>query len=88
MECCLKIEECLYCVRKEWWGFRILDVDILLYGEEMIDLLKLLVLYLRMNECVFVLILLNDIVVNVIELCLKLKVKDLVFVDDSVKRYK
>ncbi|HCY7593205.1 TPA: 2-amino-4-hydroxy-6-hydroxymethyldihydropteridine diphosphokinase [Staphylococcus aureus] len=88
LECCLKIEECLHRVRKERWGPRTLDVDILLYGEEMIDLPKLSVPHPRMNERAFVLIPLNDIAANVIEPRSKLKVKDLVFVDDSVKRYK
>ncbi|HCY8110812.1 TPA: 2-amino-4-hydroxy-6-hydroxymethyldihydropteridine diphosphokinase [Staphylococcus aureus] len=88
LECCLKAEECLHRVRKERWGPRTLDVDILLYGEEMIDLPKLSVPHPRMNERAFVLIPLNDIAANVIEPRSKLKVKDLVFVDDSVKRYK
>lgn len=88
LECCLKTEECLHRVRKERWGPRTLDVDILLYGEEMIDLPKLSVPHPRMNERAFVLIPLNDIAANVIEPRSKLKVKDLVFVDDSVKRYK
>ena len=56
--------------------------------EEMIDLPKLSVPHPRMNERAFVLIPLNDIAANVIEPRSKLKVKDLVFVDDSVKRYK
>ncbi|KSA33020.1 2-amino-4-hydroxy-6-hydroxymethyldihydropteridine diphosphokinase [Staphylococcus aureus] len=88
LECCLKIEECLHRIRKERWGPRTLDVDILLYGEEMIDLPKLSVPHPRMNERAFVLIPLNDIAANVVEPRSKLKVKDLVFVDDSVKRYK
>ncbi|QHG79533.1 2-amino-4-hydroxy-6-hydroxymethyldihydropteridine diphosphokinase [Staphylococcus aureus] len=88
LECSLKTEECLHRVRKERWGPRTLDVDILLYGEEMIDLPKLSVPHPRMNERAFVLIPLNDIAANVIEPRSKLKVKDLVFVDDSVKRYK
>lgn len=88
LECCLKIEECLHRVRKERWGPRTLDVDILLYGEEMIDLPNLSVPHPRMNERAFVLIPLNDIAANVIEPRSKLKVKDLVFVDDSVRRYK
>ncbi len=33
LECCLKTEECLHRIRKERWGPRTLDVDILLYGE-------------------------------------------------------
>lgn len=88
LECCLETEECLHRIRKERWGPRTLDVDILLYGEEMIDLPKLSVPHPRMNERAFVLIPLNDIAANVVEPRSKLKVKDLVFVDDSVKRYK
>ncbi|SCU51386.1 2-amino-4-hydroxy-6-hydroxymethyldihydropteridinepyrophosphokinase [Staphylococcus aureus] len=88
LECGLKTEECLHRIRKERWGPRTLDVDILLYGEEMIDLPKLSVPHPRMNERAFVLIPLNDIAANVVEPRSKLKVKDLVFVDDSVKRYK
>ncbi len=41
-----------------------------------------------MNERAFVLIPLNDIAAMFVEPRSKLKVKDLVFVDDSVKRYK
>ncbi|NGC44179.1 2-amino-4-hydroxy-6-hydroxymethyldihydropteridine diphosphokinase [Staphylococcus aureus] len=88
LECCLKTEKFLHRIRKERWGPRTLDVDILLYGEEMIDLPKLSVPHPRMNERAFVLIPLNDIAANVVEPRSKLKVKDLVFVDDSVKRYK
>ena len=51
----------------------------------MIDLPKLSVPHPRMNERAFVLIPLNDIAANVIEPRSKLKVKDLVFVDDSVR---
>ncbi|WP_370695447.1 2-amino-4-hydroxy-6-hydroxymethyldihydropteridine diphosphokinase, partial [Staphylococcus aureus] len=43
-------EECLHRIRKERWGPRTLDVDILLYGEEMIELPKLSVPHPRMNE--------------------------------------
>ncbi len=53
----------------------------------MIDLPKLSVPHPRMNERAFVLIPLM-IAANVVEPRSKLKVKDLVFVDDSVKRYK
>ncbi|WP_305100418.1 2-amino-4-hydroxy-6-hydroxymethyldihydropteridine diphosphokinase, partial [Staphylococcus aureus] len=61
LECCLKTEECLHRIRKERWGPRTLDVDILLYAEEMIDLPNLSVPHPRMNERAFVLIPLNDI---------------------------
>ncbi|RZI00294.1 2-amino-4-hydroxy-6-hydroxymethyldihydropteridine diphosphokinase, partial [Staphylococcus aureus] len=75
-------------IRKERWGPRTLDVDILLYGEEMIDLPKLSVPHRRMNEREFVVIPLNDIDANVLEPRSMLKLTDLDFVDDSVTRYK
>ncbi|CDR27265.1 2-amino-4-hydroxy-6-hydroxymethyldihydropteridine diphosphokinase [Staphylococcus schweitzeri] len=88
LERCLDAEARLYRVRKERWGPRTIDVDILLYGNEITELPNLSVPHPRMNERAFVLIPLNDIAANVIEPRSKLKVKDLVFVDDSVKRYK
>lgn len=46
----------------ECWGLCIVDLDILLFGEEIIDILDFIVFYYGMVECEFVLVLLFEIV--------------------------
>ncbi|UMT81083.1 2-amino-4-hydroxy-6-hydroxymethyldihydropteridine diphosphokinase [Staphylococcus roterodami] len=88
LERCLEAEARLHRVRKERWGPRTIDVDILLYGNEIAELPNLSVPHPRMNERAFVLIPLNDIATDVIEPRSNLKIKDLVPNDDSVVLYK
>ncbi len=88
LERCLEVEARLHRVRKERWGPRTIDVDILLYGNEITELPNLSVPHPRMNERAFVLIPLNDIATDVIEPRSNLKIKDLVPNDDSVVLYK
>lgn len=59
--------------RKEKWGPRNIDIDILLYGEEVMDLEELKVPHPYMRERLFVLVPLNEIR------------PDLVFPDDGAK---
>ena len=56
---CLETEEALHRVRKIRWGPRTLDVDILLYGNEIIEEDNLIIPHPRMTERAFVLIPLN-----------------------------
>ncbi|API78541.1 2-amino-4-hydroxy-6-hydroxymethyldihydropteridine diphosphokinase [Staphylococcus argenteus] len=88
LERCLDVEARLHRVRKERWGPRTIDVDILLYGNEITELPNLSVPHPRMNERAFVLIPLNDIATDVIEPLSNLKIKDLVPNDESVVLYK
>ncbi|GJF53048.1 2-amino-4-hydroxy-6-hydroxymethyldihydropteridine diphosphokinase [Staphylococcus argenteus] len=88
LERCLDVEARLHRVRKERWGPRTIDVDILLYGNEITELPNLSVPHPRMNERAFVLIPLNDIATDVIEPRSNLKIKDLVPNDESVVLYK
>lgn len=88
LERCLDVEARLHRVRKERWGPRTIDVDVLLYGNEITELPNLSVPHPRMNERAFVLIPLNDIATDVIEPRSNLKIKDLVPNDESVVLYK
>ncbi|MGZ1849817.1 2-amino-4-hydroxy-6-hydroxymethyldihydropteridine diphosphokinase [Staphylococcus argenteus] len=88
LERCLDVEARLHRVRKERWGPRTIDIDILLYGNEITELPNLSVPHPRMNERAFVLIPLNDIAEDVIEPRSNLKIKDLVPNDESVVLYK
>ena len=64
---CLETEQALHRVRKIRWGPRTLDVDILLYGNEIIEEDNLIIPHPRMVERAFVLIPLNDIASKHIE---------------------
>lgn len=69
-------------------GPRTLDVDILLYGNQIIEEENLTVPHPRMNERSFVLIPLNDIASNQIEPRSNQTIGNLVTADDTVKKYK
>ena len=58
---CLDIEQQLHRVREIRWGPRTLDIDILLYSDDIIETDNLSVPHPRMQERAFVLIPLNDI---------------------------
>ncbi|WP_448564088.1 2-amino-4-hydroxy-6-hydroxymethyldihydropteridine diphosphokinase [Trichothermofontia sp.] len=51
-------------VRREWWGPRLLDLDLLLYGQQQISLPQLQVPHPRMRERAFVLVPLSEIIPN------------------------
>ncbi len=61
MESLILIEEKLGRVRKEKWGQRIIDIDILLYGNEKINLEKLSIPHPEMQNRKFVLVPLMDL---------------------------
>lgn len=46
------------------WGLWFIDIDVLLYDDVKIDIEKLKILYFYMKECVFVLILLIEILLE------------------------
>lgn len=58
---CLDIERSLKRVRNERWGPRLIDIDILLFGDQQIDEEGLQVPHPRMNERAFVLMPLAEI---------------------------
>ncbi|HBO6125580.1 TPA: 2-amino-4-hydroxy-6-hydroxymethyldihydropteridine diphosphokinase, partial [Pseudomonas aeruginosa] len=84
---CLEAEEALHRVRKIRWGPRTLDVDILLYGNEIIEEDNLIIPHPRMTERAFVLIPLNDIASKHIEPRSQKLIENLVIADSTVKRY-
>lgn len=88
LNCCLETEKQLHRVREVRWGPRTLDVDILLYGDDIIELDQLTIPHPRMTERAFVLIPLNDIASTKIEPHSKQTIGNLVKADDSVKKYK
>lgn len=85
---CLDIEQQLHRVREIRWGPRTLDIDILLYSDNIIETDNLSIPHPRMQERAFVLIPLNDIASDKKEPRLNQKIHDLVFPDDTVKKYK
>lgn len=87
LSCCLKTEQQLHRVRVKRWGPRTLDVDILLYEDQIIEEDNLSLPHPRMNERSFVLIPLNDIASNQIEPRTHLTIGNLVTADDTVKKY-
>ena len=84
---CLETEQALHRVRKIRWGPRTLDVDILLYGNEIIEEDNLIIPHPRMAERAFVLIPLNDIASKHIEPRSQKLIENLVIADSTVKRY-
>lgn len=84
---CLETEEALHRVRKIRWGPRTLDVDVLLYGNEIIEEDNLIIPHPRMTERAFVLIPLNDIASKHIEPRSQKLIENLVIADSTVKRY-
>lgn len=85
---CFYTEQQLHRVRDIRWGPRTLDVDILLYEDEIIEEENLIVPHQRMRERSFVLTPLNDIAADVVEPRTQLSISELVIPDDTVKKYK
>ena len=85
---CFYTEQQLHRVRDIRWGPRTLDVDILLYEDEIIEEENLIVPHPRMRERAFVLTPLNDIAADVVEPRTQLSISELVIPDDTVKKYK
>ncbi|MEL0539338.1 2-amino-4-hydroxy-6-hydroxymethyldihydropteridine diphosphokinase [Staphylococcus debuckii] len=87
LDCGLKIEQQLHRVRKERWGPRTLDIDILLYGNEIIENQALSVPHPRMAERAFVLVPLQEIAPEVMHPLLQTKIKDIEVPDETVTKY-
>lgn len=85
---CFYTEQQLHRVRDIRWGPRTLDVDILLYEDEIIEEENLIVPHPRMRERAFVLTPLSDIAADVVEPRTQLSISELVIPDDTVKKYK
>ncbi|MCD8926315.1 2-amino-4-hydroxy-6-hydroxymethyldihydropteridine diphosphokinase [Staphylococcus epidermidis] len=88
LKCCLATEQQLHRKREIRWGPRTLDVDILMFDDQIIEQDNLSVPHPRMKERSFVLIPLNDIATNQIEPISNKSIGQLVVTDNSVKKYK
>ncbi|MGK0555013.1 2-amino-4-hydroxy-6-hydroxymethyldihydropteridine diphosphokinase [Macrococcus capreoli] len=75
-------------VRKIHWGPRTIDLDIVLFGSQVIDSERLKVPHPYMHERSFVLIPLNEIAPDAIHPILNQKVSELVTLDPDVRIYK
>lgn len=84
---CLDIEKELHRVRKVRWGPRTIDIDVLLYGDQIIESEQLIVPHPRMTERAFVMIPLNEIASHVIEPRSKKTIQSLVHPDETVVKY-
>lgn len=84
---CLRIEKELHRVREVRWGPRTIDIDVLLYGDEIIESEQLIVPHPRMTARAFVMIPLNEIAAHVIEPRSKKTIQSLVQPDETVVRY-
>ncbi len=73
----LAIEKQLGRVRKEKWGERIIDIDLLFYGTEIIELPRLLVPHPFLAERRFVLVPMNEIAPNFIHPIFERSISDL-----------
>ena len=87
LNACLDTEQQLHRVRDIRWGPRTLDVDVLLYGDQVVEEDDLIVPHPRMLDRSFVLIPLNDIASDCIVPLTNKKVGNLVTTDNSVKKY-
>ena len=88
LKCCLTTEQQLHRKREIRWGPRTLDIDILLFGDQIIEQDNLSVPHPRMKERSFVLIPLNDITTKQIKPKSNKRSRQLVVPDNSVKKYK
>lgn len=87
LEVGLAVEANLHRVRDIRWGPRTIDIDILLYGDRIIETQALMVPHPRMTERAFVMIPLNDIASDVIEPRSGRVIHTFVTPDDTVIRY-
>ena len=85
---CLDIEQIRHRVREQRWGPRTLDVDILLYGDEIVTTAQLEIPHPRMTSRAFVMIPLCEIAADRIEPHSGKKIGDFAVEDDTVKKYK
>jgi len=83
-----EIELKLNRVRKIHWGPRTIDLDIVLFGDLVVDSERLKVPHPLMHERSFVLIPLNEIAPQAIHPVLNKKISDIVTLDPDVRIYK
>lgn len=83
LETLLKIEKDFGRVRDQRWGARTLDLDILLYGDRIINTTTLQIPHPRMCDRAFVLVPLNEIAPNWIEPTSGFPIKHLIKAVDS-----
>lgn len=88
LENALEIEQALHRVRKERWGPRTLDIDILMYDDEVIESPDLVIPHPRMTERAFVLIPLQEIAPDTVEPRTQKMIKDIEVPNESVKKLK
>jgi 2-amino-4-hydroxy-6-hydroxymethyldihydropteridine diphosphokinase len=77
LEKVLAIEKKMGRTREERWGERTMDIDILLYGDEVIDTAELVVPHARMAERRFVLVPLAEVGGEVMHPVLKIRVSEM-----------
>jgi 2-amino-4-hydroxy-6-hydroxymethyldihydropteridine diphosphokinase len=77
MESLLQLEEKMGRVRNDHWGPRIIDMDILFYGDEVVDSLTLRVPHPEMQHRNFVLVPLNEIAPELVHPVLKKSIAQL-----------
>lgn len=77
MNLCLSIEKKMGRERKEKWGPRIIDIDILYYGNQIVNEKELMVPHPHLHERLFVLELLNEIVPDFIHPIIKKTTQEL-----------
>ncbi|WP_414054691.1 2-amino-4-hydroxy-6-hydroxymethyldihydropteridine diphosphokinase [Macrococcus equi] len=75
-------------VRKIHWGPRTIDLDIVLFGAEVIDSERLKIPHPFMHERSFVLIPLNEVAPNAVHPTMNKKISELVTMDPDVRIYK
>ncbi|WP_414045468.1 2-amino-4-hydroxy-6-hydroxymethyldihydropteridine diphosphokinase [Macrococcus equi] len=75
-------------VRKIHWGPRTIDLDIVLFGAEVIDSEHLKIPHPFMHERSFVLIPLNEVAPNAVHPTMNKKISELVTMDPDVRIYK
>ncbi|UXR69783.1 MULTISPECIES: 2-amino-4-hydroxy-6-hydroxymethyldihydropteridine diphosphokinase [unclassified Staphylococcus] len=87
LDVALEVEAALHRVREVRWGPRTIDIDVLLYGQDIVETERVTVPHPRMTERAFVMIPLNDIAPHVIEPRSGKAIHTLVKPDDTVVRY-
>lgn len=75
-------------VRKIHWGPRTIDLDIVLFGAEVIDRERLKIPHPFMHERSFVLIPLNEVAPDAVHPTMNKKISELVTMDPDVRIYK